>query len=69
MVVVVQVYDSDNGLMILFGGWANRWFGDICVCKVPTITITTSDTRTASITLTARRDMTPPPSASFPPAS
>ena len=29
--------------MILFGGWANRWFGDMNVCKVkaritPTLT-------------------------------
>jgi hypothetical protein len=30
----LQVFDAENGYMIVFGGWANRWFGDINVCKV-----------------------------------
>lgn len=28
------VYDSKGSRLILFGGWANRWFGDLFVCKV-----------------------------------
>jgi dynein heavy chain, axonemal len=28
------VYDSKGSRIILFGGWANRWFGDLFVCKV-----------------------------------
>lgn len=27
-------FDSKNSRVILFGGWANRWFGDLFVCKV-----------------------------------
>ena len=28
------VYDPKGSRIILFGGWANRWFGDLFVCKV-----------------------------------
>lgn len=28
------VYDPRLSRIIVFGGWANRWFGDICMCKV-----------------------------------
>jgi len=28
------VYEPKQSRMILFGGWANRWFGDLYVCKV-----------------------------------
>lgn len=29
-----MVYDPRLSRLILFGGWANRWFGDLYVCKV-----------------------------------
>jgi dynein heavy chain len=29
-----MVYDPRSSRMIVFGGWANRWFGDLFVCKV-----------------------------------
>ncbi|GMH84222.1 hypothetical protein TrST_g13493, partial [Triparma strigata] len=28
------VYYPDSGRLVLFGGWANRWFGDLYTCKV-----------------------------------
>ncbi|RYG67120.1 hypothetical protein EON64_08180, partial [archaeon] len=28
------VYDQKASRLVLFGGWANRWFGDVYVCKV-----------------------------------
>jgi dynein heavy chain, axonemal len=28
------VYDPKGSRIIVFGGWANRWFGDLFVCKV-----------------------------------
>ena len=28
------VYDSKQSRIVMFGGWANRWFGDLYVCKV-----------------------------------
>ena len=28
------IYSSESGKMLLFGGWANRWFGDLYTCKV-----------------------------------
>lgn len=28
------VYDPRQSRLVVFGGWANRWFGDVCVCKV-----------------------------------
>ena len=28
------VYDPKGSRIILFGGWANRWFGDLFICKV-----------------------------------
>ena len=29
-----MVFDPKGSRLILFGGWANRWFGDVSVCKV-----------------------------------
>jgi dynein heavy chain len=29
-----MVFDAKGNRMVLFGGWANRWFGDVHVCKV-----------------------------------
>eukprot|EP01035_Chromulina_nebulosa_P018310 gene18310-23996_t len=28
------VYESKGSRLITFGGWANRWFGDLFICKV-----------------------------------
>lgn len=27
-------YDARTSRLVLFGGWSNRWFGDLHVCKV-----------------------------------
>jgi dynein heavy chain len=27
-------YDPTSGTLVLFGGWSNRWLGDLWVCKV-----------------------------------
>ena len=29
-----MIYDTERGTIVLFGGWANRWFDDVHVCKV-----------------------------------
>jgi dynein heavy chain len=29
-----MLYDLARGRIVLFGGWANRWFGDVHVCDV-----------------------------------
>ena len=29
-----MVFDEPSGTLIIFGGWCNRWFNDICTCKV-----------------------------------
>jgi len=29
-----MIYSSDTGKLILFGGWSNKWFGDINCCDV-----------------------------------
>lgn len=28
------VYFEDSGKLVIFGGWANRWYGDLQTCKV-----------------------------------
>ena len=28
------VYDTKGGRIVLYGGWANRWYGDLFQCKV-----------------------------------
>ena len=28
------VYDTKQSRIVMFGGWANRWYGDLYVCKV-----------------------------------
>ena len=28
------VYFEDSGKLVVFGGWANRWYGDLQTCKV-----------------------------------
>lgn len=44
--------------MILFGGWANRWFGDICVCKVR-LTLITVCTHFTFISFPFRAELAP----------
>ena len=29
-----MIYDSAQGNMIIFGGWASRWYDDLYMCKV-----------------------------------
>ncbi len=29
-----MVYDAENGQLVLFGGWASQWYGEVHVCKV-----------------------------------
>lgn len=29
-----MAYDPKGGRIVMFGGWANRWFGEVNVCKV-----------------------------------
>eukprot|EP01041_Mallomonas_annulata_P001785 gene1785-3464_t len=29
-----MVFDPRSSRMVIFGGWANRWFGDLYICKV-----------------------------------
>ncbi|CAM9266952.1 unnamed protein product [Chrysoparadoxa australica] len=28
------IFDAENSRLLLFGGWADKWFGELCVCSV-----------------------------------